>query len=39
MSRIGRPPDMAGVALYLASSASAYVNGSVIPVDGGIAVT
>jgi NAD(P)-dependent dehydrogenase (short-subunit alcohol dehydrogenase family) len=36
--RIGRPADMAGVALYLASPAGAYVNGAVIPVDGGIAV-
>ena len=37
--RIGRPADMAGVALYLASPAGAYVNGAVIPVDGGIALT
>ena len=34
--RIGTPEDMAGVALYLASRAGAYVNGVVIPVDGGI---
>ncbi|MCW8836987.1 MAG: SDR family oxidoreductase [Rhodospirillales bacterium] len=33
--RIGRPEDMAGVALYLSSMASAYVTGVVIPVDGG----
>ena len=37
MKRIGRPDDMAGVALYLASRASAYVTGAIIPVDGGIA--
>ncbi len=37
--RIGRPADMAGVALYLASPAGAYVNGAIIPVDGGITVT
>jgi NAD(P)-dependent dehydrogenase (short-subunit alcohol dehydrogenase family) len=37
MKRIGRPSDMAGVALYLASRASSYVTGTVIPVDGGIA--
>lgn len=36
LGRIGSPEDMAGVALYLASAAAAYVNGVVIPVDGGI---
>ncbi len=39
MKRIGRPDDMAGVAIYLASRAGAYVTGAVIPVDGGIATT
>ncbi len=34
--RIGRPEDMAGVAIYLASMASSYVTGITIPVDGGI---
>ena len=34
--RIGTPEDMAGVAIFLASRASAYINGAVIPVDGGI---
>jgi NAD(P)-dependent dehydrogenase (short-subunit alcohol dehydrogenase family) len=38
LRRIGRPADMAGVALYLASAAGAYVNGVVIPVDGGLCV-
>ncbi|TFH20458.1 MAG: SDR family oxidoreductase [Myxococcales bacterium] len=37
MGRIGTPEDMAGVALYLASRAGAYVTGAVIPVDGGLA--
>jgi NAD(P)-dependent dehydrogenase (short-subunit alcohol dehydrogenase family) len=37
--RIGEPEDMAGVAIYLAARASAYVTGAVIPVDGGIATT
>ncbi len=36
MGRIGEPEDMAGVAIYLASRAGAYVTGAVIPVDGGI---
>jgi NAD(P)-dependent dehydrogenase (short-subunit alcohol dehydrogenase family) len=39
LGRIGRPDDMAGVALYLAGRAGAYVTGVVIPVDGGIATT
>ena len=38
LGRIGRPEDMAGVAIYLASRAGAYVTGAVIPVDGGILV-
>ena len=37
LGRIGTPEDMAGVAIYLASRAGAYVTGAVIPVDGGIA--
>jgi NAD(P)-dependent dehydrogenase (short-subunit alcohol dehydrogenase family) len=36
LRRIGRPDDMAGTAVYLASRAGAYVTGAVIPVDGGI---
>jgi NAD(P)-dependent dehydrogenase (short-subunit alcohol dehydrogenase family) len=39
LGRIGEPEDMAGIALYLASRAGAYVTGAVIPVDGGIATT
>jgi len=34
--RIGTPEDMAGVSIYLASRAAAYVTGAAIPVDGGI---
>ena len=39
LGRIGTPEDMAGVAIYLASRAGAYVTGAVIPVDGGIWAT
>jgi len=39
LRRIGRPDDMAGVAVYLASRAGAFVTGAVIPVDGGIGTT
>jgi NAD(P)-dependent dehydrogenase (short-subunit alcohol dehydrogenase family) len=36
--RTGSPEDMAGAAIYLASRAGAYVTGSVIPVEGGLAL-
>jgi NAD(P)-dependent dehydrogenase (short-subunit alcohol dehydrogenase family) len=36
LGRIGRPDDMAGVAIFLSGRGSAYVTGAVIPVDGGI---
>jgi NAD(P)-dependent dehydrogenase (short-subunit alcohol dehydrogenase family) len=39
LRRIGRPDDMAGIVIYLAARASAYVTGAVIPVDGGIGST
>ena len=39
LGRIGSPEDMAGVAIYLASRAGAYLTGAVIPVDGGISTT
>ena len=39
LGRIGRPDDMAGIAVYLSSRAGAYVTGAVIPVDGGISTT
>ena len=38
LKRIGSPADMAGVAIYLASRAAAYVNGVTIAVDGGICI-
>ena len=33
--RIGRPEDMAGATIYLASQAGAYLTGMTIRVDGG----
>ncbi len=39
LKRFGNPDDMAGIALYLASRASAFVCGAVIPIDGGLATT
>ncbi|MCI8465232.1 MAG: SDR family oxidoreductase [Lachnospiraceae bacterium] len=36
--RWGTPEDMKGIAVFLASSASDYLNGTVIPIDGGYLV-
>ena len=38
LNRIGKPAEMAGIAIYLASRAGAYTNGTVIPVDGGTSI-
>jgi 3-oxoacyl-[acyl-carrier protein] reductase len=38
MGRLGRPEDVAGTVLYLASDLSAYVTGQVIGVDGGMLI-
>ncbi|MCU0449897.1 MAG: glucose 1-dehydrogenase [Bernardetiaceae bacterium] len=35
LPRIGQPDDLAGIALFLASSAAAYTTGAVFSVDGG----
>ncbi|MGE0486020.1 MAG: SDR family oxidoreductase [Gammaproteobacteria bacterium] len=36
LKRMGNGDDAAGVAIFLASRASAYVTGTVVPMDGGI---
>ena len=35
IGRLGRPEEIAGMALYLASDDAGFVNGSVLPIDGG----
>ena len=39
LGRAGEPSDLDGALLLLASDAGAYVNGAVLPVDGGHAVS
>jgi NAD(P)-dependent dehydrogenase (short-subunit alcohol dehydrogenase family) len=35
LNRVGRPEELTSTLLYLASSASSFTTGAVIPVDGG----
>ena len=37
--RMANEADMAGTAIFLASTAGAYLTGAVMPVDGGMATT
>lgn len=39
LGRVGEPADVAGVVAFLCGPESAYVNGAVLPVDGGWLVT
>jgi 3-oxoacyl-[acyl-carrier protein] reductase len=38
MKRIGKPEDVANVAVFLASNESAYITGQVLTVDGGLSL-
>ncbi|MCP4752960.1 MAG: SDR family oxidoreductase, partial [Proteobacteria bacterium] len=38
LNRIGRPEEMVGIAIYLASRAGGYTNGTTIPIDGGTCI-
>ncbi|MBI3744413.1 MAG: SDR family oxidoreductase [Chloroflexi bacterium] len=39
LKRLGRPEDMGGAVVYLASDLASYVTGQVLAVDGGVSVT
>jgi NAD(P)-dependent dehydrogenase (short-subunit alcohol dehydrogenase family) len=35
MGRLGKPEEINGLAIFLASDASSFVTGSLVPLDGG----
>lgn len=38
LGRIGKPDDVAGTCIFLASKAGAWVNGATIALDGGVLI-
>jgi 3-oxoacyl-[acyl-carrier protein] reductase len=39
LRRLGRPDDVANLALFLASDESSWITGGLFPIDGGVLVT
>lgn len=38
MNRVGEPDDIGGLCIFLSSSASSWMTGALIPLDGGVLV-
>lgn len=39
LQRIGTPPDICGICIYLSSTAGNWVTGAIIPVEGGVLIS